>query len=123
MLNGYEFDRPCSMSSELLLDAVVRELGRLGYTLAKREERQATLKYDHDLAVSQPPPDDANPRLTAPRHHRVHVTAHPDSLHFAFTTGIIASYWTEADRVAVEAIARRALDAAERGPYRGPDRG
>lgn len=111
-LNGCDFDLPCAGDPDLVRDAAVGHFVKLGYELKGRTAKRAHLKLDGSLFAT-----------SAERHfHHVYVSASAGTLHFEFSTGIVASYWTDKDVAFARARAEAAVRAAEghaRGePYR-----
>lgn len=101
-MNGCEFDKPCDADPEIARDAAVGYLVKLGYAVEKREPGRVYLKFQGSWLTSDPE-----------RHtHYLWVTSKPGALRFEFTTGIVASYWTEKDRKFAEERAEAAASAA-----------
>jgi len=112
-INGCEIEKECDGDPEAMRDAAVGYLVKIGYELKGRTAKRVHLKFDGTFLTTKPE------RVT----HHVYVSSRPGYLHFEFSTGIVASYWTEADRAFAEARASaavRAADALVRGDYRTP---
>lgn len=112
-INGCEVEKACDGDPELVRDAAVGYLVKIGYKLKGRSAKRVHLKYDGTLLTTNPE------RLT----HHVYVAASHGKLHFEFSTGIVASYWTESDVAFAEARASAAVRAASAfvvGDYRSP---
>lgn len=101
-INGCELARPTSGDADLVRDAVVGYLVKLGYELKGRSAQRAHLKYEGTVFTTNPE------RLS----HHVYVSSKPGVIHFEFSTGIVASYWTEKDIAFAEARADSAMRAA-----------
>jgi hypothetical protein len=112
-INGCEFDKPCSGDPRHNRDAAAGYLVKIGYALVERSDRRVHLKFQGRWFTTDP----------EEQTHHAYVSAREGSLHFEFTTGIIASYWTEADRKMAddraEAAARAARPSEGGGDYRG----
>lgn len=115
-LNGCEFDKACAGDPDVVRDAAVGYLVQIGYALEKRTDAKVHLKFDGSWFAKSPE-----------KHtHHVYVSARNGGLHFEFTTGIVASYWTESDVKFAEGRADAALHAARGflangGDYRSSD--
>jgi hypothetical protein len=112
-INGCEVEKNCEGDPEIVRDAAIGYLVKLGYKLKGRTAKRVHLKYDGTLLTTKPD------RLT----HHVYVSASDGKLHFEFSTGIVASYWTEADVAFADARAAAAARAASAfvvGDYRSP---
>lgn len=113
-LNGCEFEKACVGDPDAARDGAVGYLVKIGYRLESRSSKRVHLKFEGSWLTTD-----------IERHtHHVYVSARPGVLHFEFTTGIVASYWTEPDVAFAEARADRATRAAQvlvGGDYRGVD--
>ncbi|MBK7397343.1 MAG: hypothetical protein IPJ34_13865 [Myxococcales bacterium] len=115
-LNGCEFDKACEGDPDVVRDAAVGYFVQIGYALEKRTDAKVHLKFDGTWFTTAPE-----------KHtHHVYVAARAGGLHFEFTTGIVASYWTESDVKFAEGRADAAVRAARGflangGDYRGSD--
>lgn len=112
-INGCEVEKACEGEPDLVRDAAVGYLVKLGYTLKGRSAKRVHLKFDGTFFTTKPE------RIT----HHVYVSASHGKLHFEFSTGIVASYWTDADVAFADAratAAARAASAFVAGDYRSP---
>ena len=115
-INGCEFDLECPGEPAAARDAAVGYLVKIGYVLKERSEPSVHLKFEGSWFAKSPE-----------KHtHHVHVAPRAGALHFEFTTGIVASYWTEKDVQFAKGradAAIRAVRAFAEGPgdYRGAD--
>ena len=109
-MNGCEFEKPCDGDHAVARDVAAGYLVKLGYALEGRDEGRVHLKFHGEWFTTAPE------RVT----HHVYVTSRPGALHFEFTTGIVASYWTEHDRAFADERAEAAARAARStgGDYR-----
>ena len=101
-MNGCEVTKPSPADPQKSIDAVVGAMVHLGYVLKKRKSTEVKLKFAGSWGASDP--DKATHYLT--------VSAHNGSVKFEFSTGILASYWTEKDRIWADHRAQEAMDAA-----------
>jgi hypothetical protein len=109
-LNGVSFDKPCAGDPDEARDRAAGYLVQLGYALVERNAQRVHLKFSGRWFTTDP----------EEQTHHAYVSAVPGSLHFEFTTGIVASYWTDADRSMADDRAERAARAARAaGDYRG----
>lgn len=109
-LNGCEFDKPCEGDPAVLRDATAGYFVKLGYELKGRTDKRVHLKFDGSFFGTNP----------ETHSHHVYVTAKPGAIHFEFSTGIVASYWTEKDVVWASGRADAAVRAAQ-GHLKGAD--
>lgn len=102
VMNGCEFDFPCDVSPERARSAAAGYLIKTGYELRDRDEKRVKLKFDGTYFTT------SIQKIT----HYVEITSAPGVLHFEFSTGIVASYWGDADRAFAEERATNAARAA-----------
>jgi hypothetical protein len=112
-MNGVSFDTPASGDPEEARDRAAGYLVQLGYALVHRNAERVHLKFSGRWFTSDP----------EEQTHHAYVSAKPGSLQLEFTTGIVASYWTDADRKMADDRAEGAARAASvAGDYRGSAR-
>lgn len=92
VLNGFEIEKKCDAEPGLAIEIACQRLTAAGYTLKERKGLQAALKFHGHFFAS---------RIEAHTHHLI-LSARPGALHFEFSTGVVASYWTDADRQRIE---------------------
>ncbi len=110
-INGVQIDKLVSGDPSEARDCAAGYLVQLGYELVGRNAERVHLKFSGRWFTSDP----------EEQTHHLYVVATPGTLHFEFTTGIIASYWTDRDQAMADERAEAAARAARRvlEGYRG----
>ena len=112
-INGVSIEKTCEGAVADVRDRAAGHLVKQGYSLVERTEKRVHLKFTGRWFTTDP----------EQQTHYAYVSAAPGKLHFEFTTGIVASYWTDADRKMADDRAEAAARAARTGGdgYRDAD--
>ena len=87
-MNGVEIEKPYDGDPAEGRDHAVGYLVNIGYAVVDRNDQRVHLKFSGSWLTSDP----------EQHTHHAYVSARAGALRFEMTTGIVASYWTEADR-------------------------
>lgn len=109
-MNGVEVEKTCDGDPDHARDVAAGYLIKIGYALVERTEKRVHLKFNGRWFTTDP----------EEHTHHAYVSARPGVVHFEFTTGIVASYWTEKDRKMADDRAEAAVRSARQqgGSYR-----
>lgn len=114
-INGVEIEKACEGDPAHVRDVVAGHLIKLGYALVERNDKRVHLKFSGRWFTTDP----------EEQTHHAYVSTRPGVVHFEMTTGIVASYWTDADRKMADDRAEAAVHAARApaggDPYRASE--